>query len=42
MCYLDDLNYKRIAEVIGISESNVGAKLNRAKAKLRDLVRRME
>ena len=42
MCYLDDLSYKRIAEVLGISESNVGAKLNRTKAKLRDLVKRME
>jgi RNA polymerase sigma-70 factor (ECF subfamily) len=42
MCYLDDLSYKRIAEVLGISESNVGTKLNRTKAKLRDLVRGME
>jgi RNA polymerase sigma-70 factor (ECF subfamily) len=42
MCYLDDLSYKRIAEVLGISESNVGTKLNRTKARLRDLVRRME
>jgi RNA polymerase sigma-70 factor (ECF subfamily) len=42
MCYLDDLSYKRIAEVLGISESNVGAKLNRTRAKLRDLVKRME
>ena len=42
MCYLDDLSYKRIAEVLGISESNVGTKLNRTKAKLRDLVSRME
>ena len=42
MCYLDDLSYKRIAEVLGISESNVGTKLNRTKAKLRDLVREME
>jgi RNA polymerase sigma factor (sigma-70 family) len=42
MCYLDDLSYRRMAEVLGISESNVGAKLTRTKAKLRDLVGRME
>jgi len=42
MCYLDDLSYKRIAEVLGISDSNVGAKLTRTKAKLRDLVSGME
>jgi RNA polymerase sigma-70 factor (ECF subfamily) len=42
MCYLDELSYKQIASVLGISETNVGARLNRTKAKLQDLVRGME
>jgi RNA polymerase sigma factor (sigma-70 family) len=42
MCYLDDLSYKEIASVLGISESNVGVRLSRTKAKLQDLVRGME
>jgi RNA polymerase sigma-70 factor, ECF subfamily len=42
MCYLDDLSYREIAEVLGISESNVGARLSRTKARLQDLVRGME
>jgi len=31
LLYLDDLSYREIAEVLGISENNVGVKLNRAK-----------
>ena len=42
MCYLDELSYKQIASVLGISETNVGARLNRTKAKLQHLVRGME
>lgn len=42
MCYLDDLSYKQMAAVLGISESNVGARLSRTKSRLQDLVRRME
>ena len=42
MCYLEDLSYRQIGEVLGISESNVGARLSRAKAKLQELVRGME
>jgi len=38
MCYLDDLSYARIGEILGISESNVGVRLTRIKAKLRGLV----
>jgi RNA polymerase sigma-70 factor (ECF subfamily) len=38
MCYLDDLSYARIAEIAGISESNVGARLTRIRARLRKLV----
>lgn len=32
--YLDDLSYKEIASVVGITESNVGTKINRLKKKL--------
>ncbi len=32
--YLDDLSYREMADVLGISESNVGVKLNRAKKAL--------
>jgi RNA polymerase sigma factor (sigma-70 family) len=42
MCYLEGLNYKQIAVVLGISETNVGARLSRTKAKLQALVRGME
>lgn len=34
--YLEDYNYKEIASIIGISESNVGVKLNRIKNKLKN------
>jgi RNA polymerase sigma-70 factor (ECF subfamily) len=40
MCYLEDLSYARIAEILGISESNVGARLTRLRSKLRKLVGR--
>jgi RNA polymerase sigma-70 factor (ECF subfamily) len=33
--YLEDLSYREIAEVLGISEDNVGVRLNRIKEKLR-------
>jgi RNA polymerase sigma-70 factor (ECF subfamily) len=32
--YLEDYSYKEIAEIIGISESNTGAKINRIKNQL--------
>jgi RNA polymerase sigma-70 factor (ECF subfamily) len=34
LLFLDDLSYRQIAEVLGISESHVGVKLNRAKKAL--------
>jgi RNA polymerase sigma-70 factor (ECF subfamily) len=34
LLYLDDLSYRQIAEVLGISETNVGVKLNRVKRAL--------
>ncbi len=39
LLYLDDLSYQQIAEVLGISESNVGVKLNRAKKALGELMK---
>lgn len=36
--YLDDLNYKEIAELLGISENNVGVRLNRIKTKLKKIL----
>jgi RNA polymerase sigma-70 factor (ECF subfamily) len=38
LLYLDELSYREMAEVLGISESNVGVKLNRAKKALSDLM----
>lgn len=42
MCYLDDLSYREIADVLGLSETNVGARLSRATTKLQELARQME
>lgn len=39
LLYLDDLSYREMAEVLGISESNVGVKLNRAKKALAELMK---
>jgi RNA polymerase sigma-70 factor (ECF subfamily) len=39
LLYLEDLSYREIAEVLGISESNVGVKLNRARAALGELMK---
>jgi RNA polymerase sigma-70 factor (ECF subfamily) len=38
MMQLDGLSYKEMAEVTGLSETNIGAKLNRIKTKLIALV----
>ena len=34
--YLEDKSYKEISEIMGITESNVGVKLNRIKKKLKE------
>lgn len=39
LLYLDDLSYREIADVIGISETNVGVKLNRARKTLASLMK---
>jgi RNA polymerase sigma-70 factor (ECF subfamily) len=38
LLFLDDLSYRQMAEVLGISESNVAVKLHRAKQALRELL----
>ena len=38
LLYLDDMSYRDMASVLGISESNVGVKLNRAKKALAALM----
>lgn len=35
---LEDLDYSEMANVLGISENNVGVRLNRARARLRELM----
>lgn len=39
LLYLDDLSYREMAEVLGISETNVGVKLNRARKALAELIK---
>ena len=39
LLYLDELSYQEMDEVLGISESNVGVKLNRAKKALSHLMK---
>jgi RNA polymerase sigma-70 factor, ECF subfamily len=39
LLYLDELSYCEMADVLGISESNVGVKLNRAKKALSELMK---
>ena len=39
MLYLDEKSYDEIGEIIGISNSNVGARLNRIKNKLSKLIK---
>jgi RNA polymerase sigma-70 factor (ECF subfamily) len=39
LLYLDELTYREMADVLGISETNVGVKLNRAKKALSELMK---
>ena len=39
LLYLEELSYREMAEVLGISESNVGVKLNRARKILTELMK---
>ncbi len=38
--YLEERTYAQIAEIIGISESNVGVRITRAKSKLKEIIDR--
>ncbi len=42
MLYLEDKSYDEIAEIIGISHSNVGVRLNRIKSKLEKIIKSNE
>ena len=37
--YLEDFNYQEIAEIAGVSENNVGVRLNRIKNKLKEILK---
>ncbi len=38
LLYLDEKSYKEIAEIMGVTESNIGVKINRIKKKLKQLL----
>ncbi|MBC7567511.1 MAG: sigma-70 family RNA polymerase sigma factor [Pedobacter sp.] len=38
--YFEEISYKEIAELIGVTENNVGVKLNRIKSKIQKLINR--
>ena len=38
LLYLDELSYKEISEITGLTENNVGVKLNRIKIKMKKLL----
>ena len=40
MMFLEDKPYKEISEILGIAEGNARVKMNRAKEKLRTLIRK--
>ncbi len=40
--YMDDYPYEEIAEIIGISSSNVGVKINRIKKKLKQIISKIQ
>ena len=42
LLYLEDVSYREMAEVLGLSESNVGVKLNRARKALAELMKEVK
>lgn len=38
MLYLDEKSYKEMSEIMGISESNIGVKINRIKSRLKEIL----
>jgi RNA polymerase sigma-70 factor, ECF subfamily len=39
LLYLDGVNYREMSEILGLSESNVGVKLNRLKKRLAEVMK---
>ena len=39
MLYLDEKSYKEMSEIMEISESNIGVKINRIKQKLKEILK---
>jgi RNA polymerase sigma-70 factor (ECF subfamily) len=37
--YLDEFSYREIAEITGLTENNVGVRINRIKNKLREILK---
>lgn len=37
--YLEDFNYKEIATITGLTENNIGVRLNRIKSKLKEIIK---
>jgi RNA polymerase sigma factor (sigma-70 family) len=42
MLYLDEKNYDEITDIVGISKTNVGVKLNRIKQKLSKIIKKID
>ncbi len=42
ICYLDEMSYEEIAEITGLSKTNVGTKISRIKNKLKVLIEEQE
>lgn len=42
MLYLDGVSYQEMAEILGLSESNIGAKLTRIRQRLRELAQQQQ
>ena len=40
MLYLEEKSYREISDIMGITESNVGVKLNRVKTKLENIIKK--
>jgi len=40
MMYLDDKSYREISKILGITEGNARVKMNRAKEKLKTLIKK--
>lgn len=40
MLYMDECSYREIGEILGLTESNVGVKLNKVKMKLRTILKK--